>query len=320
MELKIVCPSNKVLRNTIKNVYQTISYAFYSNSLDAYIDSLVIEKGSKKQMSLHKYFESSSKNSSTLNVKNSVMVNPNLEKWNTYRVENNTDLISKIEYEMREETTIPNKKLYYILTYYVKCGDISGVKTIQLIIEKYNSTHFRLHSEYKHYMAEAMWINGKIEDSFELFSIAYNNVLIRPQVIVMLKCLFPLLISRHSEVLLNKIVCLVEKFSVENNDFTILAFVWKELFQSDWFSDQELSRDLVQRNVKLRSVIHFIIPSMGKTLLKEHNLDTFYRLFEFTLKHELNQDGILLRFLFDYYCKYFVIYLVLLYPTKCYYL
>lgn len=297
---------------TIKNIFQTVSYSFYSNSVDTYVQTLLIEECSRKEISLLKYFEHSSKNNvtSTVCVNNILSEMPRLERLKNRQTGSKLDLRRQIEDEMKGEKSIPNRKMHIILTYFVKNGDINGVKTIQLILEKHNNTHYKLYSEYKHYLAEALWIHGQIEDSWELFSFTYSNELVRPQVIVMIKCLFPLLLSQHSEALLYKTVCSIEKFSVDNNDFVILTYIWKELFLSDWFSDQQLSKEILQRNLKIISMIHFMIPSIGRMLLSQHKVDAFYRLFEFNLENDLNQDGTLIRLLFDYYCKYYLVFIL----------
>lgn len=287
---------------TVTNLYVCCKkHNLYSTSTDLYLDYLVTEEGSKGDLKLHKAFQSSnnifSKNYNLHEI-------PTLFKLKKFQSENITDLVKRIELHMTNEKCIPNSKLYFLLNYFVKVGNTSGVKAIQSVVKNNNTANFQLNSNYNHYLAEALWVNGKIEESLKLFTITYSNEHVRPKVVIMLRCLFPILITQHSEVLVNKIIKSIEQFSIEKNDFIILMYIWKELFESEWFSDQKLSTELLERNVQLLNLIQFIIPTMGKVLLAQHKIQTFNRLLEFTIEKELKQDTTLIQLLFDYYCKY----------------
>lgn len=329
------------LRLNFKYLYKTSCNIFFSFSTgtDGLLDNLLLEVGGKREKVLSKYFENCPQKPPNVISQTSPSQNEELPPSSEKHPPKTLKLLSKIrpstnevlsakrssipahselsgiddvktlvrllERNLNYEDIVPNESLSYLLVYFAKNGNVCGVKAVQLIVKKYNISHFKLQSGYDHYMAEALWINGKVEDSLKLFVAAYDNSQLRNKIKAMLTCLFPLLVTHHGESTVRKTIYAIERLSSEKDDHIILACLWKELFQSIWFSDQQLSKQILEQNPHLLPVIKWMIPAMGKDLLKSHKVEDFYRLIEFTLENELRKfEGLLLQHLFDYYCKY----------------
>lgn len=332
------------LKLNLKYLYKTSCNVLisFSTGTDGLLDNLVLEVGGKRDKVLSKYFENCPQKPLKIISRTSPSQNEELpptsstkQPQKTLQVLSQTrpitnevlllspksssipalselsgiddvkTLVRLLERNLNYKDIVPNESLRYLLVYFAKNGNVCGVKAVQLIVKKYNISYFNLQSGYDHYMAEALWINGKVEESLKLFVAAYDNTQLRNKIKVMLTCLFPLLVTHHGESTVRKTIYAIERLSSENEDHIILGCLWKELFLSIWFSDQQLSKQILQQNPHLLQVIKWMIPTMGKDLLKSHKLEEFYRLIEFTLENELIKfEGLLLRHLFDYYCKY----------------
>lgn len=337
MEYKLAFTPLKLLqegsrRLNLGYLFKTSCSVLFSSSAgtDTLLDHLVVEVGGKRDRILSKYFEKHPTKS--LHVLPQIMPSPNeVEdvlprnrpshnevhpptssnspiKSELTVVSDKCDVnhfVRLLERNISTEDSVPDDSLHYILVHFAKNGNVSGVKAVQVIVKKYNFPHFTQQSEYNHYLAEALWINGRVEDSLKLFVAAYDNSKLRNKIKVMLTCLFPLLTTQHGESTVRKTVYAIERLSSEKEDHILLGCLWKELFQSTWFSDQQLSKQILQQNPHLLQFIQWMIPTMGKDLLKGHKVEVFYRLIEFTLENDLRKfEGILLRLLFDFYCKY----------------
>uniref|UniRef100_A0A1B6LRK9 Uncharacterized protein n=1 Tax=Graphocephala atropunctata TaxID=36148 RepID=A0A1B6LRK9_9HEMI len=303
MELKFACSLNNISRlSKLFKLPQLRYIASFYSSTDAFLEHLKFEEGSKREIYLFKYLENKSMKallSPSPSLKPPTSVKSLFDTSNKSCVQ---DLVSCLEQYSKGETSVPNKRLDVLLIYFAKNGNTTGVKALQIFIKEHNIQHFQLQSEYKHYLAEALFINGKVEDSLKLFFSAYNNIQIRNKVKLMLVCLFPLLSTQHSDATLRKTIDRIEQFSLEREDEIILGCLWKSLFQSTWFSDQQLAKQILERNSCLLQVIQWMIPAIGKAFLKEHRIDDFYRLIELTLEYGLNKfEAVLLRHLFDYH-------------------
>uniref|UniRef100_A0A1B6FMH8 Uncharacterized protein n=1 Tax=Cuerna arida TaxID=1464854 RepID=A0A1B6FMH8_9HEMI len=303
MELKFARMQYKLHRLlSVVKVTQLRSISPFHSSTDTFVDTLSLEEGRKREISLFKYFQNTSIN---VLFSQKPSIQPNIDSKFLFNASSNSsiqDLVTGIENYLKGEISVPNKKLNFLLIYFAKSGNTTGVESVQVFIKRHNFEHFQLQSEYKHYLAEALFVRGKVEDSLKLFFSAYNNVQIRDKVKLKLVCLFPLLSIQHSAGTLRKTISTVEQFSLEQEDQIILGYLWKSLFESTWFSDQQLAKQILEKHSNLLQVIQWMIPAMGKELLQDHKIDDFYRLIELTLKYELKRyESILLRLLFDYY-------------------
>lgn len=286
--------------------------ASLSTSTDIYLDYLVVEAGSRREKCLAKYLSSSLESvedklskHSTRPVTLRTSINTELSRYAVYDGKSEQDIFKCLEQNLDLEKKVPSSELHLQLLYFSKNGNANGVKAVQILIKNHNQDHFYAHSEYKHYLAEALWIKGMVEDSLNLFLSAYTNPNVQGKVKLMLHALFPILIDRHSQSTLLKSILRLEKFSADQQDPFLLALLWKELFKSSWFCDQQLSVQILEKNLQLIQVVQWMIPALGRDLLMNHKLDDFYRLIELNLKYNLkNFVELLLHLLFDYHCKY----------------
>lgn len=107
-------------------------------------------------------------------------------------------------------------------------------------------------------------------------------------------------VGKKSEAVLLKLIHLIETLE----DMTILEQAWTALFNSEWFSDQQLALGLFQRHGSLRLRVSVQINYITFLSLREHNIDAVYRLVELLLSHEMMHEcQKVLGLLFDYQCE-----------------
>lgn len=301
-----------LLRHTGRTRSNLCIKASLSTSTDIYLDNLVVETGSKREKLLANYLSSSLESiEDKLSIHSrglgtcKTSKNTELSRFSVYDGRSEQDIFKCLEMNFDFREKMPCDELKLQLIYFSKNGNADGVKAIQMAIKKHNPNDFYTHSEYKHYLAEALWIKGKVEESINIFLTAYTNPCVQTKVKLMLHALFPLLIDQHSQSILLKTISLLEKFSDDKQDPFLLALLWKELFKSPWFCDQQLAMKLLENNYLLIQVVQWMIPALGRDLLMNHKLDDFYRLIELSLGNDLkNFAALLLQLQFDYYCKY----------------
>lgn len=215
----------------------------------------------------------------------------------------NIKLISSTLETCRAQNLIlPSDVLNDIAALFAVHGYIDGISLVQSLCESSNPAEFKLRAQYMHYLAEAMWIQGNIQESLKMFDQVYSECLHkRSKVKVMLRHLFIHVIKNHGEASLVNIINFVKNFSEKYCDFSLMAFLWKELFESEWFSDQQLAAELQSKHRELTASISGMIPVMAKQLLTHHKLETFHRLIEVTLCNNITkQTQFLLQLLFEY--------------------
>lgn len=107
-------------------------------------------------------------------------------------------------------------------------------------------------------------------------------------------------VGKKSEAVLLKLIHLIETLE----DMTILEQAWTALFNSEWFSDQQLAMGLFRRHGNLRLRVSVQINYITFLSLREHNIDAVYRLVELLLSHEMMHEcQKVLGLLFDYQCE-----------------
>ncbi|XP_054278251.1 uncharacterized protein LOC128996801 [Macrosteles quadrilineatus] len=289
-------------RLNIIKFYSSKPQSQCSSNTDAYVENLISEEGIKRENKLTQYFQNvSSKNLHGEMSKIGLSLYQENNTCGLKKTDDAEELASCIE-EKTDVTKVPNEKLGYLLVYFTKDGNVNGVKAIQSIIKKHNASHFQYYAQYNHYLAEALWLDGKVPTSLNLFSFAYDNTVVRPKVKVMLPNLFTSLVEQHSEATLHTLIYNIEQFSGKKRDDLLLACLWRELYLSTWFSDQEEATKLLLKNSQILKYVQWMVPTMGKMLLKSHRVEDCYRLIQFTLTNNFtHMTDVLIRLLFEYY-------------------
>lgn len=215
----------------------------------------------------------------------------------------NIKLISStLEYCRAQNIILPSDILNDVVALFAVHGYVDGISLVQSLCESSNPAEFKLRAQYMHYLAEAIWVQGNIQESLKMFDKVYSEYPHqRSKVKIMLRHLFIHVIKNHGEASLVNIINFVKMFSKKYCDFSLMAFLWKELFESEWFSDQQLAAELQSKHRELTQCISGMIPIMAKQLLTHHKLESFHRLIEVTLYNGMtSQTHFLLQFLFEY--------------------
>lgn len=300
-----------------KNVYNYRTLCIHhGESLDTFTDNLVQEKGIKW---LDLFFRLPDKYKHTLpvtHIKKSGLNVSQLKllditqtvKFLQQSVNNrNTKLIAIVLEACKAQSIIlPSYILHDIAALFAMHGYKDGIHLVQNLCELSNPVELKINARYMHYVAEAMWIQGNVKESLKLFDQVYSECPHKKtEVKIMLRRLFMHIIKTHGEASLVNIVNFVSVFCKKYCDFSLMAFLWKDLFESEWFSDQQLASKLFNQYKELTDSINGMIPTMAKQLLIHHKLETFHRLIEVTLHNNMTkQTQLLLQLLFDYKCEY----------------
>lgn len=158
-------------------------------------------------------------------------------------------------------------------------------------------------------MAKETWLKGNIVASFTQFSSLYDkgDKLFQTNLIKILQDLIRFSVEKSGMAVVANIVEHVKKFSYEKNELSVLMTLWYALFNSSLFDDNCLADTLLEdKNFKL--YLEQFIPCFGANFLKHNEVGSYQRLIETSLTYNLdNAAGILLRLLFNYYCKFIII-------------
>uniref|UniRef100_A0A6P7GGR0 Uncharacterized protein LOC114337896 n=1 Tax=Diabrotica virgifera virgifera TaxID=50390 RepID=A0A6P7GGR0_DIAVI len=192
--------------------------------------------------------------------------------------------------------------LLYTLSVCSQSGDIATIKKIQLLYKETNVHILETHSNFKHYIAEAIWIKGNVQEALNLFKEVYkDNVLLRRRIRLMLKNLIVDIIENRSEAVLVNLVNFAETLANEYKDYFPLSCIWQICFLSEWYSDQQTALNLLNKYEELRKTVINRIIYVVSVSLHNHKVDVIYRLLEVLLKYEMKTQysGVLLALL-DY--------------------
>lgn len=141
--------------------------------------------------------------------------------------------------------------------------------------------------------------------SISIFEEVYHdNPFLRRKIRLILRYLILEAVSNRSEAVLVNLITFTERLAKAYKDYYVMACLWQACFLSEWFSDQQVAFDLLEKNYVLCKTIQAHIPHVVNISLKHHKTEPVYRLLEVLLKHEMKlQSSIVLVVLFDYRCK-----------------
>lgn len=195
--------------------------------------------------------------------------------------------------------------LQKLLSFFAQSGDKDSIKRFQILAEKINPEQYELNAKFLHYLAEAIWTRGNVQESLKLFEEVYENyVFLRRKIKLMIKFMIVNVISDHSEATLVVIINFTEDIATKYDDYFPLACIWQACFISEWYSDQCKAAEILERHEKLchhiSNRIHFVV----NTALKSHRTEVVHRLFELLLKYDMKiHYNFILQSLFNYRCK-----------------
>lgn len=161
-------------------------------------------------------------------------------------------------------------------------------------------------ADFKHYLAEALWVQGNICKSLKLFKDVYeSNCDLRKSITNTIKNLILCSSLNHGEAVMCKILKFCEYIHENFRDPCLLGVVWQMCFLSEWYADQCKALDILEENEKLCDSVVNRFPFVVKSALVEHRTEVVYKLLEFLLKKGWKVEySSVLQCLFDYKCKF----------------
>ena len=185
-------------------------------------------------------------------------------------------------------------------------GNKSGIEDVQSVCKIHNQEGYVVNAEFKHYLAEATWVNGNVEGSLGMFEDVYKNYpSLRRRVRNMSKYLISECVNNRSEASVVLVTKFSKKCAEDYEDFYFLAHLWECLFLSEWYADQKLASDLIKEYSGIRTIVAVKMYIIASVAIKKNETDTIQRLFEVILHYNMkNQYIYLLRSYFDMKCEY----------------
>lgn len=214
-------------------------------------------------------------------------------------------IIPILNYSARQKYCPSPDLLLEAASIFSRTGNKAGVHVVKSVCELLNKNEFYNQAEYSHYVAEASWVSGNVNEALDMFAFVYkHHASLRRKVRNMTKFLFAECISNRSEASVVLVTNFAKKFAEEYGDYYFLSYLWQFCFLSEWFCDQKMASELLEKYQELRTIIMDRIKVIAVTALRQGKVETVQRLLEVTLKYERRQDyRHILREFFDYKCK-----------------
>ncbi|CAH1100541.1 unnamed protein product [Psylliodes chrysocephalus] len=214
----------------------------------------------------------------------------------------NSQILELIEQCISIKVCPSTSNILYTLTVCSQSGNIISIRNIEKLCRQQCPEVLAMNSNFRHFVAEAIWVKGNTNEALILFREVYKeNTFLRRKIRLMLKNLIVGVVANRSEVILHNTMKFAEELAKEYKDFYPLACIWQTCFLSEWFTDQCLALDLLNKyNELFKAVVHRI-PYVVAVSLHNHQAEVVYRLLEILLKFEMKSQyvGVLLALL-DY--------------------
>ncbi|CRK89470.1 CLUMA_CG003208, isoform A [Clunio marinus] len=187
-----------------------------------------------------------------------------------------------------------NAELFTILQTFIKMTDENFYKS--------NYMYFKSLS------LELDWRSGKnIDQVLEEFEINYRKSFSDQTLLKHMTKLCNVVmqdaVEKRGESTVIKIKHRIEKISEETKDYQLLFILWRKLFESFWFSDQQLASELVEKHVQLRKVLCKQSTVLSFIYLRHNNIELVHQLIQIFLRFNMTkQVEVLVRMLFEFEC------------------
>lgn len=195
--------------------------------------------------------------------------------------------------------------LMKVLSTLAQNGERNIIVKLQVLYEKAQPKVLNANADFHLYLAEAMWIKGNINKALNLFANVYkSHIFLRRRIKLILKYLILDVVTNRSEGVLINLIDFCEILVKEYEDYYPLGCVWQSCFLSEWYTDQCISMELLERNEGLCKAVINRIPYVVTIALRTHQTDVVHRLLEILLKYDLKlESSVVLTALFNYRCK-----------------
>lgn len=109
-----------------------------------------------------------------------------------------------------------------------------------------NRTLYDEKCEFNHLIARNLWEKGNSDEALNLLGETYQkaSTSLRKSILLLLKFIVDDTVDKKSEAVLVRLIKSAALFQEKFNEPTVLAYVWKVCFLSNWFSDQVVSDQL----------------------------------------------------------------------------
>ncbi|CAG9865133.1 unnamed protein product [Phyllotreta striolata] len=216
--------------------------------------------------------------------------------------DNNDKIIELIEECITCKICPSISNLLYALSVCSQTGKINTIKELRRLCKQHCPETLAINSDFDHYLAQAFWTKGNTSEALNLFKKVYQeNSYLRRRIRQMWKHLMTDITENRSEVILNNSVKFSKDIAATHGDFYFLGCVWQMCFLSEWFADQSIAFELMDKYEELCKVVGIRIPYVVMISLNHHRTEVVYRLLEMLLKLEMktHYTGVLLSLL-DY--------------------
>ncbi|KRT82362.1 hypothetical protein AMK59_3439 [Oryctes borbonicus] len=158
-----------------------------------------------------------------------------------------------------------------VLSSFSQATNIDGINKVQELCSLSNPEFLKANSNFKHYIAEAIWLKGNVLKAIGIYEDVYQeNPFLRRRIRLVLKYLISEAVLNRSEAVLVNLVNFSERLAKKNKDYFIMSCLWQTCFLSEWFSDQQVAFDLMESNRNLCRMVTPQIPLVVSLLLRHH--------------------------------------------------
>lgn len=308
---------------TGKNVYES-NFSDYSvvlgrciDSLDIFIDILLKRNNEHDVISRNKSNESNAAADVNLTEKlNSLLeVREDTTKIcdnyirETLRRKCYIDTYKIIDFCKNNKVIVPTDTLTMLAHDFVQAGSKTGLVHLKNLCRVINPKEYLKQEKYLLCISKVSWTNNNMKDCIKFLNeyceqFPSETDKVKP----FLGIVIEKTVKNQSEAQLRTLVDFIKYFCAINNDFHMLATLWMYLFQSDWFTDQQLANQLVNDNAHLKQYIQLISVPLSKRLLFRGKNNRLSELLQELLRLNMTEQYQRITIImFDYYRKYYLI-------------
>lgn len=223
----------------------------------------------------------------------------------TLETKHYTDFFSIISQCLSKKKLPSDATIIECLKYLSLSGHTNLITEItELLIEKESS----ILSKYNHLLAFkglSLWKNGKLIIALKTLEKIYEYPEIKQSkkyINYVFEVISEETLCTKSEAVLVCLLKTAEQFYKLHEDIFLLTCVWRNCFQSKWFSDQQLADKIFDDFSELRHLIEKRSWSLSIQILRNYEVDLVHRFIELFLKYEMkNGYRNCLNVLFDYH-------------------
>ncbi|KAJ8882655.1 hypothetical protein PR048_014467 [Dryococelus australis] len=214
-------------------------------------------------------------------------------------------IVTVLQLRCHKKLELPPDCLLELACSFSRLGVVDGVKAVKALCENTNAYEYSVQGRYDHYLAEAYWTSGRLQEALDLFTHVYeHNPNLQKKVRAMSRFLVNDVISRRGEAALVLLTRFAKYFAGEYQDYHFLMVLWKYCFISNWFADQTFAANLLEEQSELLGKVQENALEMSFIFLRCNRSEFVYRLLEVLLLYKMRAVySQVLRALFDYKCK-----------------